>query len=334
MSRPILVAALVMGSFVSAKGIICAAEVDGPAVLSLRGTELQEVWPRERKLIAPKNAYRSAGFALGQDGTLIYTADSCNGKNHTPVLKLAAKGKKATKVKFLPEESFPKSSIDLRYFTISSRNQFAAFTVSPCPDLDLQSASRYELRPAYVAIVDLKRMTARALGGSLDDGNAPLGAAMETAFSPDEKYLLVNYETGFMVYEVTSGRAFPFFDGGRNKETTISTAIGWLSSQCVVFSEAKDWLSLAHEPPLVLNWRTGRTIRLTDLYPKIPDVAKGIDMLRYPLAIQILGRQLRIISLEAGATRVIDTHETLVADRLYVVDSGSRPTTALEICGI
>jgi hypothetical protein len=308
--------------------LILYAGDEKPSILMLRDGRLQVIWPTVRGFGRLKESVGNKSFAVGADGSVLYSAGACFNPSQPPKIKLIQKQGNETVITYRPEISFPESGVDYRYFSISSHSRYGAFVVTPCADLNTLSASRGEL--AYVVVVDLKSGIAKMVSGSVDETKVPIGAALQTSFSPDEQLLLVNYETGFLVFRVSEGKQMFSMNESPLQAGTWTTSLGWISNHCIAFTEGASESLPQGNSVKILNWKSGATETLVSVFPWMKGFSAALDVVQYPLAVQLFGKIVRVISLETGEQRSLRLN--LSPDSLYLVDSGALPVKNNRLC--
>lgn len=309
----VVIASLLASSIMSA-----FSETGAASLLIARDGKLQVVWPQVRELAHLDEVIVSNSFAVGPDETLLYASGSCRGPHHLPAIHIKNRAGKSKVFQYAPARLFPEFGTDYQFFSISSRSRYAAFVVTSCPDMGTLSASRGEL--GYVSIVDLKSGQIKAAKDSLDAGGVPIGRALHTSFSPDEKMLLVNYETGFLIFDVTTGKKLFSMDELGIEKQPWTNALGWLSNGCLAYTAGANESTARKQPAKVIHWKTGVVDELAILFPQMDKFSTNIEMIRFPFAVQVLDQAVRVVSLESGMLSTLRLRT--LPEFLYLMDSG------------
>jgi hypothetical protein len=123
------------------------------------------------------------------------------------------------------------------------------------------------------AIVTLETGKVRVLGNSLHSAGW-FAYANDPHWSPDGRHILLNYEDGTELEDLTNNTAVnlsPLIG-----DVGWSHALGWLGSQCVVYIAGKDYMEAQSEPARFLNLKTQRSGSLSSLLKSTSQRVTGL----------------------------------------------------------
>lgn len=182
--------------------------------------------------------------------------------------------------------------------SVSPSGQHVAFIVRPC-----NTARKLDGVEAAGFVVVWERGTAKArlLQGSRGEDGWPLGSAMNPTWSDDERYLFVNYETGFRVMRATDG-SIVGADLPPDASASWSSAQGWIGTNCIVYMHGPDF-DIAHASPrMVVNVASRKTDTLAKVLGYTSSLAP--EAVRWPFIMSRIGDELEMLSFAAGKPTV------------------------------
>lgn len=178
--------------------------------------------------------------------------------------------------------------------SISPSGRHVAFIVRPC-----NSARKLDGVEAagFVVVWDRGASQARLLRGSFAGDGGALGFAMSPTWSDDERYLFVNYETGFRVMRAADGSVVGA-DLPPDAKASWSSALGWIGTNCIVYMQGPDF-DIAHASPrMVVNVASRKTDTLANVLGYNSSLAP--EAVRWPFIVSRIGDELEALSFAAG----------------------------------
>ncbi len=177
---------------------------------------------------------------------------------------------------------------------LSRSGELGALVVRPCEASRRSEASEMA---GLVVLLDLKALKAKPVTASVDAEAVPIGVAMRPLFSPSGRYLMVSYETGFTVFDVTNGQSVFSTDEVAELKETWSTGVGWITDGCIALKAGKDYSAADLEPPRLLDWNGPRVrpmVRIAE------SEVLGLVTASFPYAIRQTDVDWRVVSLVTG----------------------------------
>jgi len=287
-----------------------ASEAWGLAGLSLRRLD-----GRAPSLALP---WRANDFALSRTRSMLLLRGSC--LNETQELWRRTTQGRMDRIR-LPQERLPRwGRSTISNLTISQSGLLGAFVVRPChlPQGIHEAADEVGI----VFVVDLLNLKVQTVVDSVDDSGYPRGVAMVQGFSPDERFLLVNYEGGFTIFEISTGRGMVGDDALPEVSNGQLRAAGWLTNKCLVIQSVRNGANDFRTPSYLFFWRE-KPSQLTDSLLPL-----NLHTLAFPLALFPGNRDWEVVSLLDGSliSRIMRTNVRTV----HLVDDSTAKVECSE----
>lgn len=210
--------------------VLVVLNLEAAEVWGLKGASLLRLDQKSASVALP---WIATDFALSQSRSMLLLRGSCS--NGMQQLWSRSPLGVIERIRF-PEDGLPKWGRPLiSDLSISRSGRFGAFVVRRCNASGQVRDASDEVGAVFV--VDLMTLAARLIHDSLDSGGYPKGVAMLQGFSPDERFLLVNYEGGFEVFDASRGRKIIGDEYLPNISDGQYRAAGWLTNQCLVIQQ-------------------------------------------------------------------------------------------------
>lgn len=203
---------------------------------------------------------------------------------------LAGTLKPVALAKLLPHQPPPGEFEVYQDPSVSPSGRYVAFIVRPCNAAHKLDAVE---GAGFAAVWDRQTSKARLLQGSIGEVGGAFGFAMNPTWSDDERYLFVNYETGFRVLQASDGSVVGA-DLPPHADASWSSALGWIGSGCIAYLQGMDFQIAEASPRMVVNVRSRRTTTLANVVGYNSDVKP--TTVRWPFMVSRIGDQIEILS--------------------------------------
>jgi hypothetical protein len=237
---------------------LAASGADGGAWVS-QGRTVKRFQPGEVPLSSTiRLAFEPFSLSMTGDGTVMYVNDTCAGD--AKMRLRYPQGNEATVPGLSALLHGRRARVD--GLALAASGQLGAFVIRPCT-----KASVVEVSEALgvVHLVFIRDLRIGVVRGSLDDVGVPVGMATNPTFSDDEKFLLVNYDGGFEIFNVESGRSVFMSTEIKALSEGWAGALGWIAGDCIAVKSGRDHIAAGLEPPMVVNWLSRKIRPLADL---------------------------------------------------------------------
>lgn len=239
---------------------------------------------------------RPSSVAVTSDGTLLYVTGSCSNAKKQ---RLRVRRRSGTTVPYtaLPRFLRAEEGESLEDVTLSASGRLGALVARPCGWSRATEASEMG---GVLVLLDLDQMTAVPVKASVSERGLPVGVAMAPQFSPDERFLLVSYETGFDVVSVASGQSVLSAREVPGLESGWSTALGWISSRAFAYKSGRDYRDADRNVPNSFDIGSRAVKSIPDLLRLESPSLLGLTSIAYPKAIRRRDSVLEVVSLVSG----------------------------------
>lgn len=236
--------------------LILRSSLDASEAWGLTGRSLRRLDQDAPSLTLP---WRATDFALSRARSLLLLRGNC--LDGTQELWRRTPQGRLDRIR-LPQGTLPKwGRSTISDLTISHSGLLGAFVVRPCHRLPEIHEAGDEV--GIVFLVNLLNLKSRVVADSVDDSGYPRGTAMVQAFSPDERYIMVNYEGGFEIYDVSTGRGVVSDIALPEVSNRQLWAAGWLTNKCLVLQSLDNNAKGLRSPSHLFFWKEEPS-KLTD----------------------------------------------------------------------
>lgn len=225
------------------------------------------------------------------DGSVLYTVRACTLRDQ-PAYGWLRHPRGGTTALPQPAQALEDASEGVHEPALSPDGRTVAAVVARCPRV----GDAADISGPVIAMPVARRGGVTIVRGSEEEFD---GVSTQPTWSADGRLVLVGHEAGFRVYQMPD--VVTAFDTVRHTEFNdgSATSLGWLTNNCVVFKRADKSGSIATQPPLVINMRTGKVAKLQDVLGTNEDFASlwGVN---YSLILLKSGNAWQVKSLVSG----------------------------------